>query len=49
MCVVWLAIMFVCWILGEKISDADVAMAAIFLIGDCILNLVRTIKRRSEK
>ncbi len=49
MCIVWLAIMFVCWILGAKISDINVAMIAIFYIGDCIYDLAKAIERRSEK
>ena len=49
MCVVWLTIMFVCWMLGAKISDIDVAMIAIFYIGDCISDLAKAIERRSKK
>lgn len=49
MCLVWLVIMFVCWTLGAKISDIDVAMIAIFYIGDCISDLAKAIERRSEK
>lgn len=40
---------FVCWILGAKISDINVAMIAIFYIGDCISDLAKAIERRSEK
>ena len=49
MCLVWLAIMFVCWILGAKISDINVAMIAIFYIDDCISDLAKAIEKRSEK
>lgn len=49
MCLVWLAIMFICWMLGVKISDIDVAIIAILYIGDCISDLAKAIERRSEK
>ena len=49
MCLVWLAIIFICWILGAKISDINVAMIAIFYIGDCISDLAKAIEKRSEK
>lgn len=49
MCLVWLAIMFICWISGTKISDINVAMIAIFYIGDCISDLAEAIEKRSEK
>ena len=49
MCAVWLVIMFVCWMLGVKISDINVAMIAIFYIGDCISDLAKAIERRNEK
>ncbi len=32
-----------------KISDINVAMIAIFYIGDCISDLAKAIERRSEK
>nr|DAH26913.1 MAG TPA: hypothetical protein [Caudoviricetes sp.] len=49
MSIVWLAIMFVYWMLGAKISDIDVAMIAILYIGDCISDLAKVIERRNEK
>ena len=49
MCLVWLAIMLICWMLGVKISDIDVVMIAIFYIGDCISDLAKAIERSSEK
>ena len=49
MCLVWLTIMFVGWILGAKISDINVAMIAIFYIGDCISDLAKAIEKRREK
>ena len=49
MCLVWLAIIFICWILGAKISDINVTMIAIFYIGDCISDLAKAIEKRSKK
>lgn len=48
MCAVWLVIMFVCWMLGVKISDINVAMIAIFYIGDCISDLAKAIEKRNK-
>jgi len=49
MCLVWLAIMFFGWTLGVKISDINVAMIAIFYIGDCISDLAKEIEKRGGK
>lgn len=48
MSVVWSVIMFVCWILGVKISDINVAMIAVFYIGDCIFDFAKAIEKRSK-
>ena len=46
---IWLMIILVCRFYGAEISDMDMAMIAVFYVGDCIHDLAKTIERRKDK
>ena len=46
---IWIAIILICEYFGAKISDMEMAMIAIFYVGDCIHDLAKAIERRKDK